>query len=142
MSASWPRTAGRVSLGVFLVAAGTTHFVVAEAFAAQVPAWIGPHEAVIAISGALEIALGVSLVALPRWRVQLGWLAALLLVAVWPGNISQAATGADGFGLTSDAARWARAAAQPLLIVWALWSTEAWRHRHLIVRSILRRSHQ
>jgi hypothetical protein len=29
--------------------------------------------------------------------------------------------------LETDAARWGRLAFQPLLVVWALWSTGAWR---------------
>jgi hypothetical protein len=44
---------------------------------------------------------------------------------VFVGNISQAVSGADVFGLDIDVERWGRLAFQPLLIAWALWSTDA-----------------
>ena len=52
-----------------------------------------------------------------------------LVVAIFPGNISQFVNQVDGFGLTSDRARAVRLAFQPLLVLWALWSTGAWRDR-------------
>ena len=56
-----------------------------------------------------------------------GWLTAAFFVAIFPGNVSQFLTGTDGFGLDSDAARAIRLLFQPLLVVWALWCTGAWR---------------
>jgi uncharacterized membrane protein len=76
----------------------------------------------IAASGVVEITLGVALVAAPRHRRLTGLLVAALFLAVWPGNLAQALDGADGFGLTTDRARWIRVGAQPLLIAWALWA--------------------
>lgn len=57
----------------------------------------------------------------------MGWVVAGLFVVIFPGNVSQLVTGTDAFGLSSDLARWIRLAFQPLLVVWALWSTGAWR---------------
>jgi len=75
------------------------------------------------------VALGAALVALPRYRVVVGWLAAAFFVLIFPGNISQFVNRVDAFGLTSDAARGVRLLFQPILVVWALWSTGAWRDR-------------
>ena len=73
------------------------------------------------------LVLGVGLVALARRRALVGWVVAAFFVAVFPGNVSQFVDGDDAFGLTSDLARGVRLLFQPVLVVWALWSTEAWR---------------
>jgi uncharacterized membrane protein len=121
------RTVGRWLLAWFLAGAGLAHFVRTEEFLAQVPSFLPGRTAIVYVSGAMEIGLAVALVAMPRWRVRLGWVTAGFFVLVFPGNVSQAVTGSDGFGLDSPAARWGRLAFQPLLVVWALWSTGAWR---------------
>jgi uncharacterized membrane protein len=64
---------------------------------------------------------------LPRYRVAFGWLAAAFFVLVFPGNLSQFFNRVDGFGMTTDTARFILLFFQSLLIVWALWSTGAWR---------------
>lgn len=84
-------------------------------------------ELTVAVSGIIELSFAVALVALPQVRTRIGWLLALFFVLVFPGNISQFATGTDAFGLNSDLARGMRLLFQPLLVVWALWCTGAWR---------------
>lgn len=121
------RRLGRWLLGSFLIFAGIGHFVNSEAFQAQVPPWMPAPDLVIAVSGVIEIALGISLIVLVRWMPVVGWVTAAFFVAIFPGNISQFITGTDAFGLDSDAARAVRLLFQPLLVVWALWSTGAWR---------------
>jgi uncharacterized membrane protein len=125
---SIPRTIARITLGAFLLFAGVSHLTTQrEAFQAQVPTWVPlDPDFVVVASGLVEIALGLALIALPRYRVALGWIVAAFFVAVFPGNISQYVTGTDAFGLDSDAARLVRLFFQPLLVVWALWSTGAW----------------
>jgi len=128
---SLPRTIARVVLGLFLVVAGIGHLTFGrEEFTAQVPDWLPvADDLVIAGSGVVELALGASLLALPRHRVAVGWLSAAFFVAVFPGNIAQYVNQVDAFGLTSDGARAGRLLFQPLLVLWALWSTGAWRDR-------------
>ena len=123
------RTAGRLLLGGFLVFAGVSHLGWSrEAFYAQVPPWLPlDRDFIVVASGLVEIALGLGLLLLRRRRVALGWIVAAFFVAVFPGNISQFATGTDSFGLNSDQSRGIRLLFQPLLVVWALWSTGAWR---------------
>lgn len=116
-------------LGAVLGYAGVAHLSFARSeFAAQVPPWLPLNaDVVVLASGVVEIMLGAALILLGRWRVPLGWLTAGFFVAVFPGNISQFLTHTDAFGLDSDRARAIRLLFQPLLVVWALWSTGAWR---------------
>lgn len=123
---SWPRTIARFVLGGFLLAAGAAHLLAPELFLVQVPAFLPARELIVLVSGVVELALGAALLAARRWRVLVGWAAAAFFVAIVPGNIGQAITGTDGFGLGSDLARWLRVLFQPLFVVWALWCTGAW----------------
>ncbi|MGA1146211.1 MAG: hypothetical protein ACO3YU_04360 [Candidatus Nanopelagicales bacterium] len=122
------RAIGRVVLGVFLVGAGISHFTSADAFLAQVPPWLPAPEAIVFVSGVVELVLGTFLVLAPRrYRPKVGWVVAGFFVIIFPGNISQFVTETDAFGLDSDAARFVRLLFQPVLVVWALWSTSAWK---------------
>ena len=123
------RTAGRLLLGAFLVLAGVSHLGWSrESFYAQVPPWLPlDRDFVVVASGLVEIALGLGLLLLRRQRTALGWISAAFFVAIFPGNVSQFATATDSFGLNSDLSRGIRLLFQPLLVVWALWSTGAWR---------------
>jgi uncharacterized membrane protein len=119
----------RCLLGIALAFAGTGHLTFSRAaFQAQVPPWV-PLDAdlVVILSGVVEIVLGLSLVFLPKYRVALGWIVAAFFVAVFPGNIAQWLHHRDAFGLNTDQARLIRLFFQPVLIVWALWSTGAWK---------------
>ena len=60
---------------------------------------------------------------MPRERRRVGIAVAALFVAVFPGNVHQWRTGASAPGLDTDARRLARLFLQPILVVWALWST-------------------
>jgi uncharacterized membrane protein len=121
------RTIGRLVLGIFLLGAGIGHFTNAQAFLAQVPPWMPAPEAVVAISGVIELVLGAALIFTPRrYQPSAGWIVAAFFVVIFPGNISQFVTGTDAFGLDSDAARFVRLLFQPVLVAWALWSTGAW----------------
>lgn len=125
------RAVGQALLGTFLVLAGVAHLTVARTeFRAQVPPWF-PADAdlVVLVSGVVEIAVGAAL--LLAWRhparAVVGLVTAALFVAVFPGNIAQLTEHRDAFGLTSDTSRAIRLLFQPVLVVWALWSTGAWR---------------
>jgi uncharacterized membrane protein len=123
------RNATQLLLGAALTYAGTTHLTTSrQEFQAQVPNWV-PLSAdfVVIASGIVEIALGSSLLILWKYRTQIGWITAAFFIAIFPGNISQYVNGIDAFGLDSDRARAIRLLFQPLLVIWALWSTGAWR---------------
>lgn len=120
-------TIARLGLGVVLLIAGIGHFASAEEFLAQVPSWMPAPEAVVAISGVVELLLGLALIATPaRWRPIVGWVVAGFFIVIFPGNIWQFLEGRAAFGLDSDVARFVRLLFQPVLVVWALWATGAW----------------
>ena len=122
------RHVARIVLGAFLVAAGVSHLTVNRtAFLAQVPEWLPlPGDFIVVASGVVEIVLGLALLVLWRYRVPVGWLVAAFFVAIFPGNVSQFVTETDSFGLNSQLSRGIRLLFQPLLVLWALWSTGAW----------------
>jgi uncharacterized membrane protein len=117
----------RLLLGGALIFAGIGHLTVSRLeFQAQVPVWlpVDPDFVVVA-SGVVEIALGIGLAsagALVPWS---GLAAALFFIAIFPGNINQYVEGISAFGLDTDEARFTRLFFQPVLVVWALWSTGA-----------------
>jgi uncharacterized membrane protein len=115
-------------LGFALAYAGVGHLTTSrQEFQAQVPTVFADYaDFVVLASGVVEIALGVGLIALWKYRVQLGWIVAAFFVAIFWGNISQYVNGVDAFGLNSDRARFIRLLFQPLLVVWALGRTGAW----------------
>jgi uncharacterized membrane protein len=120
-----PRTILRWALASSLLLAGTAHLTFARReFQAQVPTWapLDP-DAVVVASGVVELGLGAALVALPKERRRVGGIVAAFFVAVFPGNLAQWREHRDGFGLTTDRARFIRLLFQPLLVAVALWST-------------------
>jgi len=126
---SLPAIIARHLLALVLLITGIGHLTYARAgFQGQVPAWVPlDPDFVVLASGVVELAFAVALVALPRWRVAVGWLLAAFFVAIFPGNISQFVTHTDSLGLDTDVARGVRLIFQPLLVMVALWSTGAWK---------------
>ena len=123
------RNASQLLLGAALGYAGIGHLTTNRLeFQAQVPTLLKDYaDFVVLASGVVEISLGAGLIALWKYRVQIGWLTALFFIAIFWGNISQYLNHTDAFGLNSDRARAIRLLFQPLLVIWALWSTGAWR---------------
>ncbi len=115
-------------LGAALIGAGIGHLTTQRSeFRAQVPNWFPIDEDVVVLaSGVVEIALGIALIALPRYRVIVGTIVAAFFVVIFPGNIAQWVEGVDAFGLDTEAKRFVRLFFQPVLVVWALGSTGAW----------------
>ncbi len=117
----------RVLLGVFLAYAGLSHLTFNRSeFQAQVPKWLAlDPDLVVVLSGVAEIGLGLCLVFLIKQKRQTGIVAAIFFVLIFPGNISQYVNKIDSFGLNTDGLRLARLFFQPILVLWALWSTGA-----------------
>jgi len=116
-------------LGAFLVSAGIAHLTSARTeFQAQVPVWLPlDPDFVVVASGVVEIVLGVLLFAFGRIVPWVGLVTAAFFIVIFPGNINQYVEGIDAFGLETDSARLARLFFQPVLVAWALWSTNGWR---------------
>ena len=120
------RKATQILLGATLIYTGTLHLTSSrQEFQAQVPPWAPfTPDFIVLASGVVEIALGLALVSLQR-RKAVGIATAAFFIAIFPGNISQFVNGIDAFGLNDDRARAIRLLFQPLLVLWALWSTTA-----------------
>ena len=95
-------------------------------FQAQVPEWVPlEKDDTVVYSGVVEIALGTAIIAAPKkYESLVGKLAAGLFAAVFPGNYTQYKERRSAFGLNTDQRRFARLFMQPLLIFWALKSTD------------------
>jgi len=119
----------QVVLGAGLLIAGTGHLTKQrQEFQAQVPSWFpADPDTVVVASGIVELALGGALIA--TWkqpaRAVVGGTAAAFFVAVFPGNIAQLTGHVDAFGLDTDTKRAIRLVFQPVLVAWALASTDA-----------------
>jgi uncharacterized membrane protein len=118
---------GRIALGTGLVYAGISHLSFSRLeFTAQVPVWLPVDpDFVVVSSGVVEILLGLGLLSFGRLVPLAGLAAALFFIAIFPGNINQYVEGIDAFGLNTDQARLMRLFFQPVLVLWALWSTSA-----------------
>jgi uncharacterized membrane protein len=117
----------RILLGTFMVFAGIGHLTFQrKAFQAQVPDWVPvPKDFTVGSSGFVEIVLGLALIFWKKQRVNTGLFLAVFYIMVFPGNVAQYTGHKDAFGLDTDGKRLGRLFFQPVLIMWALWSTGA-----------------
>jgi len=114
-------------MGPLYVVAGTLHFVVPGLYVQIVPPVLPAPLALVYLSGAAEIAVGIG-VLVPRTRRYAAWGTVALLLAIFPANVYMAThgvvvEGAPGGGDPSTLARWARLPFQGVLILWAYWYT-------------------
>lgn len=107
-----------------MIFAALGHFIFSrQEFQAQVPDWIPlSKDAVVIISGIVELSLGLAMIFWWKQKVRVGIALALFYILIFPGNIAQCINGTDAFGLDTDRARLIRLFFQPVLIFWALWS--------------------
>lgn len=122
------RALARWILALALGAIGIVHFVSTRGFRVVVPDWATKatrldKDAIVIASGAAEVALAVGLLALPKERRRMGFATAAFFVAVFPGNVHQWRTRRSTPGLDTEARRFGRLFLQPLLVLWAVWST-------------------
>jgi uncharacterized membrane protein len=120
----------RITLGIMMIFAAAGHFTfLRQEFQAQVPDWVPmSKDAVVMISGIFELAFGLGMVFWRKQKVLIGLSLAAFYVAIFPGNIAQYVNQTDAFGLDTDQARLTRLFFQPVLILWALWSSGALRY--------------
>ena len=126
------KTLFQLLLGAFLLSAGTSHLGSNRTeFLAQVPTWLPlDPDFVVVASGLVEITLGALLIAtaliFKKYRSVVGLMAAAFFILIFPGNINQYINQIDAFGLDTDTKRLIRLFFQPPLVIWAIWSTNAW----------------
>lgn len=117
----------KYALGGMLITAGIGHLTFArKEFQAQVPELIPlKKDDTVVYSGLVEIALGASLIISEKHaETKVGKIAAGFFAAVFPGNLAQYLNRKDAFGLNTDNKRLARLFFQPLLMAWAIKSTD------------------
>lgn len=90
------------ALAAIFAVSGVVHLVKPEVYEPLMPSWVPRHREVVLGSGVAELACAAGL-ALPATRRTAGWASALLLVAVFPGNVHMAAQ-AQRTGSTSTRA--------------------------------------
>lgn len=124
---STTQNVARILLGSFMILAAIGHFSFKRAeFQAQVPDFVPfSKDFVVLASGLVELLFGLAMVFLTKYKVYVGIVLAIFYVLVFPGNIHQYTQHIDAFTLNSDTARLIRLFFQPVLILWALWSTGA-----------------
>ena len=117
----------QVLLGLTLTYTGILHLTSRrEEFQAQVPSWLPlDPDFVVVASGIVEILLGLGLLSLWGYRQQVGLATAIFFILIFPGNVWQYIDGIDAFGLDTDTERLVRLFFQPVLVLWALWSTDS-----------------
>ena len=118
----------RVILGIAMLYIGIGHFTFSRIeFQAQVPTWLTSEENlidfIILASGIIEIILGALMIWGGKVKVKTGIALAIFYILIFPGNINQYVNGIDAFNLNTDNKRLVRLFFQPLLLLWALWST-------------------
>jgi len=135
------RLISRLLLGSALIYAGIGHLTFSrQEFQAQVPVWLPlDPDFVVLASGVVEIMLGIGIASAGVAVPVAGLLAAAFFIAIFPGNINQYVEGISAFGLDTDQARLVRLFFQPVLVIWALWSTSALSYlKELVKRKKLR----
>jgi glutathione peroxidase-family protein/uncharacterized membrane protein len=120
----------RILLGAFMTYAGVSHLIFNRtAFLAQVPKWLttdpGFMDFVVLSSGIVEMVLGLVLIFWVSQKIYVGIALGIFFILIFPGNLSQYYYGIDSFGLNTDNKRLIRLFFQPVLVLWALWSTGA-----------------
>jgi len=125
------QTISRLLLGLFMIIVGISHLTAqGEEFQLLIPAWLNtPYisaNAIVIGSGVIEILLGIGILFFLKYSVRLGILLALFFILIFPSNWEQYTHDINAFGLDTDQKRLFRLFLQPLLILWALWSTRAW----------------
>ena len=125
LSTSRSQNVLRILLGALMLLAAIGHFTFQrKEFQAQVPGWLPmKKDLVVILSGIVELAFGLSMILARKEKTTVGTALAIFYALIFPGNVAQYANGIDAFGLNTDRARLIRLFFQPVLILWALWST-------------------
>ena len=111
------------ALGPFFMVAGALHFLRPREYEAIVPPYVPRAREVVAVSGAAEIAGGVSAL-VPALRPFTRWWLIALLVAVFPANVHMAVNPEQVRGLSIPRELlWARLPIQAVFVAWVWRAT-------------------
>jgi uncharacterized membrane protein len=105
-------------VAIFAVS-GVVHLVKPDVYEPLMPSWVPRHRQVILGSGVAELACATGLV-LPATRRTAGWASALLLVAIFPGNVKMAVDAQQIRSTSSRARRFKAATLLRLPMQWPM----------------------
>lgn len=111
----------RYAMAAFYVVAGVNHFRDPDFYASLMPPYVPFHTELVALTGALEIVLGV-LVALPRTAPIAAWGIIVMLLAFLPAHVHMLVNN-HLYPQAPTSMLWLRFPIQALLILWAFWYT-------------------
>ncbi len=113
----WPMAA------IYIVS-GMIHFIDADAYIAIMPGYLPWHSQLVFLSGVAELTLGIG-VLVPATRMVAAWGIILLLIVIFPANLSVAMNDLAYVGdEPSTLLNWLRLPFQLVLIAWAYWYTK------------------
>ncbi len=107
-------------LAIFMIVAGTMHFVNPAFFLKIVPPYLPFHKELVLVSGFCEILLGVLLL-IPKCSHLAAWGIIALLIAVFPANIYLFQN--QDLMPASPLVHFLRLPLQGIFILWAYWHT-------------------
>lgn len=107
-------------LALFMVFAGTMHFVRADGYVAIMPSYLPWHFELVYISGFFEILGGIGLL-IPQTRRWAAWGLIALFIAVFPANVNMAVNQLPFMGKVYPTGNWVRLPFQLAFIAWAYW---------------------
>jgi uncharacterized membrane protein len=114
------KTASKFLLAIFMIGAGTMHFVRPDFYLKIMPPYLPWHLQLVCVSGFFEIALGL-LLFVPRFSRLAAWGIIALLIAVFPANIFLYQH--QEFVPASPIVHLLRLPLQAVFVLWAYWHT-------------------
>lgn len=112
-------------LAIFMIGAGTMHFVNPGFYLRIMPPYLPLHDELVLLSGVCEVVLGVLLL-VPRCSRWAAWGIIALLIAVFPANIYLYQH--QDILPASPIIHLLRLPLQGVFILWAYWHTRPIRH--------------
>lgn len=116
------RDIARIGMATAMAVAGVAHWVAPAPFLQHLPPWVPWAEALILLTGFVEVGLGAALL-VGRVRRYAGLALAGHLVLVFPANVYVAVAGVDVDGQPGGWYPWLRLPLQLVFVMWAWWST-------------------
>ncbi len=117
------RRAALLGMAAAMVFAGAAHWLMPTPFVQHLPPWVPAAEALVLVTGVIEVGLGAVLLLRQPWRRRAGLALAGYLVAVFPANVYVAVADVAVDGQPGGWYPWLRLPFQVLFVAWALWST-------------------
>lgn len=113
-------TWSRLACALFFMGAGALHFILPGPYRAMMPSYLPWHAALVALSGAAELAGGMGLLFMPTRRAA-GIGLVVLLVAVVPANVEMLSRYREqGVGWFAELLLWLRLPLQ-FALLWWVW---------------------